>query len=210
MSKGSYFLLLSSPGTERVEFAHQLCKELGYEYLSVTSLMLTASAKAMMPNSDLTEEMRTIYTDLFQMLKHRQEIPGKMTAWLINQKISEDPTKIYLIDGFPKTSDELDDIFALEYHCKGAIYLHERDFEIRAKLQQEKLSNNERRFTEEYISKFITDFHASYDPILSQFRVTGKLITLNHKLPVPDLVSTATKEISMLEEDSSDESEEYN
>lgn len=206
--KPQYFLLLSSPGAEKVQFAHQLCSKEQYEYISVVNLMLVASAKAMIPNSQMDEETRTIYLDLFQMVQHRQEIPGNMMAWLINQKISEDPSKTYIIDGFPHTSDELDDLFAIDAHCKGAIYLQLRDSEIKEKLLQEKVLNNNQKINDAYISKYITNFHASFDPILSQFRVTGKLITLDPRKSIDELVSLADQEITRINEEADSEYEE--
>ena len=198
MESKEYYLLFGGHFTPKALFAQKFCEKYNFRYISVGRLMLEMSAIAQenqFPDS-FTEEDRINITDLSQLVLHRQDVPSKLLAWLISHVISQDTkNKFFLIDGYPRNSDEFYDLTDIEAECKGAVYIRIDDHDVKAKFIEQREKTKAERLTDNYILSSISSFHRTHDEIFTKLMMTSTFISIDSKLPIDEMIEQCHKEM---------------
>lgn len=201
------YVLISSAESNKVAFAKEMERIYGFDYVSVGVLICQTCAYANYLPETISDEERIAYKDLKDIVSYNQEIPSKLLAWIIDKKLSETPNRNHIIDGFPRSEEDVIEMESMDANFKGAIYLFQPDKIIKEKLQKSALINKRKEYTDEYITTHIHFFHEIFDPVICKFRLLGELIQISVGEEIGEMAKKCYQMIQMVCNDSDDESE---
>ena len=204
MEEKEFYVLYGGHFTPKALFAQKFCEKYHFKYISLGKLMLEMSAMAQENEwpATYTDEDKVNITDLSQLVLHRQDIPSKLLAWLISFVIINDKEyKSFIVDGYPRNSDEYYDLDDIEATCKGAISIHIDDDDMKSKFIEQREKTGMKHLTDQYIYSSIASYHRTHDEIFTKFMIGSCFIKLDSKLSVDEMVEDCYKQMKENETD---------
>ncbi len=179
LQKFQVVFVLGGPGSGKGTQCSRIKDTYGYEHLSAGDLL-----RAEKNSGSDTAEMINTY------IKEGKIVPAKVTINLIKKAMELSGKKKFLIDGFPRSKENLD----VWYEVMGEIFTLQMVlvFDCPEKVLEERLlargkTSGRSDDNLESIKKRFKTFHAQSEPVIDEFRRMGKVRIIDSS-PPPDVV----------------------
>ena len=186
IEKFQVVFVLGGPGSGKGTQCSRIKEQFAYEHLSAGDLLRAEKETG----SEVAEMINTY-------IKEGKIVPAEVTVGLLKTAMQKSKSRKFLIDGFPRSKDNLDTwykVMADDFSLQMVLVFDCPEEVLQERLLDRGKTSGRSDDNLASIRKRFKTFHQQSEPVIAEFRRMGKVRIIN-SVPPPDVVFNNVKKL---------------
>eukprot|EP00798_Chlamydomonas_sp_ICE-L_P016500 gene16500-22726_t len=164
----SVIFVMGAPGAGKGTQSQRIVERFGWKHLSTGDLLRSEVAAATELGNQAAE-----------IMQRGQMVPTTMVLGLISQAMATSGGHRFLVDGFPRTLDQLQEFESQIQPCDGVLVFHVPEDVAVARLLERSASSGRADGDEATIHKRMAVFNGESQPVIEALRESGRVVEIS-------------------------------